>query len=91
LNVQAELMLTAKSEKVRSDAANSLLTHLKVPETKKIELDLGVKQDKGIDDLRAATLKLVQQQKEMMTIGSINAEDVANSSIIELDSEEWSQ
>ena len=28
LNVQAELMLTAKSEKVKSDAANSLLTHL---------------------------------------------------------------
>ncbi len=87
LNVQAELMTTAKSEKVRSDAANSLLTHLKVPETKKIELDLGIKQDKGIDDLRAATLKLVQQQKDMMTIGSITAEDVASSNIIELEGE----
>ncbi len=38
LNTQAELMLTANSEKVRSDAANSILTHLKQPETQKIEL-----------------------------------------------------
>ena len=32
LNVQCELMLTANSEKV-SDAANSILTHLKPPQS----------------------------------------------------------
>jgi hypothetical protein len=36
LNVQADLMVNAKSEKVRADAANSLLTHLKPPEVKKV-------------------------------------------------------
>ena len=44
INVQAEIMMTATSDKVRSDAANSLLTHLKPPETKKVELDIGLKQ-----------------------------------------------
>ena len=51
LNVQAQLMISAASEKVRSDAANSLLTHLKMPETTKIELDVGIKVDKSIEDL----------------------------------------
>ena len=43
LNVQAELMMSANSEKVRTDAANSLLTHLKPPEVKKVELDIGTR------------------------------------------------
>ena len=38
INVQAELMLTANSEKVRSDAAACLIKELKPPESTKIEL-----------------------------------------------------
>ena len=53
LNVQADLMINAKSEKVRCDAANSLLTQLKAPEVKKVELDIGVKEDGSIAALRA--------------------------------------
>jgi len=82
INVQAELMLNANSEKVRSDAANSLLTHLKAPETQKIELDIGIKQDKSIDDLRKSTLELVEQQKKMMQAGIANPQDIAHSRLI---------
>ena len=49
LNVNADLMHNAKSEKVRADAANSLLTHLKMPETTKIELDVSLKEDKFLE------------------------------------------
>jgi len=82
LNTQANLMTTANSEKVRSDAANSILTHLKAPEVTKMELDVNVKQDKTVDDLRATTLKLVEQQKAMLEKGSTTVRDVAHSTLI---------
>lgn len=87
INVQAELMVSATSEKVRTDAANSLLTQLKAPETKKIELDIGVKQDKTIDELRATTMELVKQQKEMIAAGHMSAKGVAHSNLLIEDAE----
>ena len=83
LNVQADLMVNANSEKVRSDAANSLLTHLKRPETTKIELDIGLKEDKTINDLRMATMALAASQRDMIKSGMMNAKEVAHSQIIE--------
>jgi hypothetical protein len=83
LNVQAELMMSANSEKVRCDAANSLINALKRPETHKVELDLGVKEDSVIESLRASTMALVNQQKEMLKAGFMNAQEVAHSRIIE--------
>lgn len=82
LNVQAQLMTSANSEKVRCDAANSILTHLKMPETQKVELDIGVKQDSTIDQLRQATLALVEQQRQMLLSGSMNAGQIAKTSVI---------
>lgn len=79
LNVQAELMVNANSEKVRSDAANSLLTHLKAPEVTKVELDIGVKEDSSIEALRQTTLELVAQQKLLLQAGAMNARQVAGS------------
>ena len=88
LNVQADLMLNARSEKVRSDAANSLLTHLKRSEVQKIELDIGVKEDKSIQDLRATTLELVKQQRAMIESGKVSALAIAESNIITVEAED---
>ncbi len=82
LNVQADLMVNAKSEKVRSDAANSLLTHLKMPETQKVELEIGVKEDSSIASLRAATLELARQQRLSMESGQMNAQEVAHTKLV---------
>lgn len=82
INTQAELMMTASSEKVRCDAANSLLSHLKPPETRKVELDLGHKADKTLDSLRATTRELVRQQKKMLEEGSTRLKDVAEGALI---------
>ena len=90
LNVQAELMLTANSEKVRSDAANSLLTHLKQPEVQKVELNVGMKEDNSIAALREATLALVAQQRQALQAGAMSAQDVAHSQIIEGEAERLS-
>lgn len=82
LNVQFELMKDAKSEKVRSDAANSLLTHLKPPETTKIELDIGVKEDGIISSLKEKMVELAAIQAKHITLGISSAEEVAKSNLI---------
>lgn len=70
INTQASLMLYAKSEKVRCDAADSLMKQLKPPETKKVELDIGLQTDRTLDTLRATTMELVAQQKKLIRQGT---------------------
>lgn len=82
INTQAVLMTDAKSEKVRSDAANSLLTHLKPPETQKVELDIGVKENSAIQMLRETTQALVARQREMIVSGTMDAQEIAHQPIV---------
>lgn len=82
LNVQAELMTTARSEKVRADAANSLLVHLKQPEAQKVELNVGVSEDSSIQQLREATLALAAEQRLAIKAGQINAAQAASAPIV---------
>ena len=92
LNVQADLMVNSGSDKVRCDAANSLLTHLKMPETQKVELEIGVKEDSSISQLRQATLELARAQRLAMEAGAMNAQEVAHARIvIDVDATEVSQ
>lgn len=82
LNVQAELMITAKSEKVRCDAANSLLLQLKQPEVKRIELDIGIKEDSSIGLLRQATMELAKQQRMAIEAGTVTAVELAHQRVV---------
>lgn len=82
LNTQAELMTSANSEKVRSDAANSILTHLKRAETQKIELDVGVKEDSALAGLRELTQQYVTAQRQAIQSGSINAQEAAHEKLV---------
>lgn len=82
INVQADLMVNAQSEKVRSDAANSLLNHLKPPEVQKVELNVGVKEHSSLDALRQTTMELVEQQKKMIASGMLNVKDIAEQRVI---------
>lgn len=82
INTQAELMMTANSEKVRSDAANSLLTHLKAPETKKVELDIAVSEGSAISELRATTQALSDTLKQGIQSGTLNAKEAAHSKLV---------
>jgi hypothetical protein len=82
INVQADLMMNAKSEKVRSDAAANLLLTLKPPEIKKVELSIGVKEDSTIQELRETTMALARQQRQMIESGSMSVKTVAQSKLI---------
>jgi hypothetical protein len=82
INTQAELMRNANSEMVRQKAAESLLINLKAPESTKIELDVSYGQSGMIDDLRATTKALAQQQMQLIKEGVSSARDIAHSEII---------
>jgi len=82
INIQAELMRSARSEKVRGDAANSLLMHLKPPVNTQINLDLGVSQDNSLEELKEITRQLALQQKSMLDGKQIDAKTIAESKII---------
>lgn len=82
VNVQAMLMTSAKSETVRQNAADSLMTHLKMPEAAKMTLDINVEEDDSLRQLREVTTDLVRQQKKMLEEGLVNAKEVAESKII---------
>lgn len=82
INVQAELMLTANSEKVRSDAANSLLVHLKPPEVKKVELDVGLKKNNDVEELKTVLAQLAGQQRQLIQSGVMTAKETAETKLI---------
>lgn len=84
LNTQAELMLNATSEKVRSDAANSILVHLKPPENAKVELDVTMKQDDSIKALVATTVALARQQQALIVDGTHSVKAIAESTLIDI-------
>jgi hypothetical protein len=82
VNVLTELMITAKSEKVRADSAASLLTHLKRPETHKLELDVGVKDSDAMTALIQKTSELAELQLRTIQAGTLSVQDIAKAPLI---------
>lgn len=81
INTQLELMMYSKSDKVRSDAANSLLTHLKRPEKAQVELNIGVKETSGMNELRDMLTQLAEQQKGLIAQG-VPTREIAHQKLI---------
>nr|DAK08932.1 MAG TPA: hypothetical protein [Caudoviricetes sp.] len=88
VNMQAHIMRTAKSEKVRSDAANSLLNHLKPPETSKIQLDIGQKTSQHIQELRDAIKEYSDSQLMAIKSGNADAKLIAESVLVRSEDEQ---
>ena len=83
INVLADLMDNADSEKVRSDSANALLNHLKKPDNLKVELDIGVKEGSELANLQKVMADLAQAQLTAIQSGGVNALGIAESRIVE--------
>jgi hypothetical protein len=85
LNEQFQLGLTAKSEMVRATALTSVLTQLRPPETKKFELDIGMKEDQSINVMRQAMIDLANVQRKAIESGAMNAQQVAHAAMKVID------
>jgi hypothetical protein len=70
INQQAWLMLNAKSEKVQSDAANSLLTHLAKPKESGPAINIDMRETSGIGELRNMLTQLAQTQRQAIAEGT---------------------
>lgn len=82
LMVQVDLMQHAVSEKVRSDAANSVLVQLRQPDEVKIKMDIAVSENSALADLRQSTQELIAAQKLAIQSGLQNAQQVAHSRLV---------
>lgn len=82
LSTQYDLMTSAQSEKVRTEAANSLLTHLKRPEVAKSQIDLNLKDSSGMSELKEAMRQMAEQQQAMIQ-GGHTARQIAATPIID--------
>lgn len=69
INTQLELMTSAKSEMVRTQAANSILTHLKRPEKVQVEMNLGEVENAGMKELKESMAALAQHQLSLIGKG----------------------
>jgi hypothetical protein len=83
LQVQYELMTTANSEKVRTDAANSILTHLKKPETIKGQISLDIKESSGMTELKNMMSQLAQNQQTLIQQGQMKTVEIAAQRLID--------
>lgn len=69
LNVQADLMVNSMSDKVRCDAANSLLTHLAKPKEAGALINIDMRESSGMNELRDTLADMARQQQELITRG----------------------
>ncbi len=84
INTQMGLMRDKDvSPKVRSDAANSILNHLKRPEPAKVELDVGLKDTDTLAELKNLSRQLASQQATLINEGSASSKDVAETRIFD--------
>jgi len=89
INVQADLMMTAFSEKVRTDAANSILNHLKKPDTKgDFQINLNQAESSGMKEMRDMLGQLATQQRDLIERGEMKTIDVAASRLVNKPPEE---
>lgn len=83
INHQYHLMKNAASEKVQSDAANSLMIHLKPPEEKQVNLNIGLEETDSIKDLKKTINDLAMLQLQGIENRTWTAGEMAASRIIE--------
>lgn len=82
INHQAYLMLNAESERVQQEAANSLLTHLKKPDSIKPTVNIDIKDTSGLNELKQTLSELAKKQIELIESG-VGPKEIAASPLIE--------
>lgn len=88
VKVQATIMNDdSVSPKVRVEAANSLMTHLKQPEVKKAELQVTTSDSGVIGQLADALSNLSKGHQELLAQGKTTLKDISEAVIIEVEDE----
>lgn len=87
INTQVRLMRTAKSERVQSMAADSILSHLARPDAvAKSQLSININTGSVLDDLQNSLIKLAESQQQMIRNG-VTVKEIAEQRIIDVEPE----
>ena len=82
INTQVDLMTNAASELVRTQAANSVLTHLAKPKEAGPLINIDLRENSGMNELKDMLVKLATQQRDLITAG-VPTKVIAEQTIIE--------
>ena len=83
INTQVDLMSNAQSELVRTQAANSILTHLAKPkEAGNFQININTEDSSGMKDLKASIQDLANQQLKMIGDG-VSTKEIAEAKLID--------
>ena len=83
INTQADLMINAQSDMVRTQAANSILTHLAKPKEAGPLINLDMRENSGMTELKDLLTNLARKQRDMIQEGAISTKEIAEQKIIE--------
>lgn len=76
-------LLNSSNEHVVQKAADSLMNHLKAPESAKISIEMGAKDSGVLSALTNALNVLSRKQSDAIAVGSHSVKEIAHSRIIE--------
>jgi hypothetical protein len=85
INAQADLMINASSELVRTQAANSLLTHLAKPKEAGPLVNIDLRETSGMNELKDMLVKLATTQRDMLQAG-VPVKAIVEQKLVEGDS-----
>lgn len=83
INTQAELMITSKSDFVKVQAANSLLTHLAKPKEAGPLVNIDMREHSGVNELRDMLNRVAEQQRKLIESG-VPTKEIAAQAVIEV-------
>jgi hypothetical protein len=83
LGVLSELMVTAKYDRDKINAAKELLAATKGPDNVKIDLDVGVKESSAVEQLNDQLMQIAAKQKVMLETGTQDLKELGSLKIKE--------
>jgi hypothetical protein len=72
INVLSDIMVNGRSEMARVAAAKELLANTKAPETHKLELDIGIRNESAMESLNAQLAQFALQSMEQLKNGRVD-------------------
>lgn len=82
INTQVSLMENSTSDLVRTQAANSLLTHLKQPEASKNKIEINISESQEMRSMKAMIEELAERQQRLIESGEMTTIDVTATNLI---------
>ena len=82
LNIQMSIAQTARSEQVRSQAAESVMKYTMSPEVQKFEIEVGIKGQDEIMALRTEMHRLASQQQLTIESGTNTSLEIAEQKLL---------